>query len=227
MKGSFTYAGIHCAICSNVKSPRLNNFPPLIARDIYNYYCEDGYRVIDPCAGFSGRLIGASVSKKKIEYTGIDPSEKTYYGLIKTKQFINNLNNNFKCNIVNGCAEDILENYRDNSFDFCFSSPPYFDTEYYADEKTQSHIKYNNYDEWLEKFLKKTMSEIFRVLKKDRFSLINIGKFGKYNISDDLIEISNKIGFELKETKYISFPTYEFIKSDKNNRLEPMVVLHK
>jgi len=227
INGVLTYAGIHCALCGNVKSPRLNNFPPLIARDIFNYYCKDGYRIIDPCSGFSGRLIGASVSKRNIEYTGIDPSTKTYYGLINTKQFIQQLKPEFKCNIIHGCAESELNNFTNESFDFCLSSPPYFDTEHYSNENTQSHIKYNSYDKWRNDFLNKILKEIFRILKNDRYTVINIGKFGKYNISEDIIKLSENIGFKIKEIKYISFPIYKFVDSEENERLEPAIVLYK
>ena len=42
-----------------------------------------------------------------------------------------------------------------NSLDFAFTSPPYFDTEKYSNEKTQSYLKYSNINTWKESFYEK------------------------------------------------------------------------
>jgi len=225
--GLLTYAGLHSAICSDVRSPRLNNFPPLIARDLYNYYCEDGFNVLDPCAGFGGRLIGASVSKRGISYIGIDPSEKTYYGLVETQKFIKGVKPEFNSKIMLGCAEDELKFLRDDSFDFCFTSPPYFDTEEYSHDSTQSSVKFDEYELWRDKFLYVLIKEVYRVLKGGRIFAVNIGKFGRHNISEDIINMSLKIGFSHVGTKYIRFPIYGFTSSEKDFREEPLMVFKK
>ena len=46
---------------------------------------------------------------------------------------------------------------RENTVDLCFTSPPYFDTEKYADEPTQSYIKYPSEKEWIDGFLTQTI----------------------------------------------------------------------
>jgi SAM-dependent methyltransferase len=227
IKKNITYAGIHSAVCSDVRSPRLNNFPPLIARDLYNYYCKDGDSIIDPCAGFGGRLIGASVCKRKVSYTGIDPSEKTYFGLVETQKFIKEVYSDFSSRLINGCAEEELIFLRDSSFNFCFTSPPYFDTEEYDFKDTQSYIRYNDYGLWKEGFLMPMMKNIFRVLKNNCYFLINIGEFGSYNISQDIEKLALNAGFTLEERKNIAFPIYGFTQTELNHRLEPLFVLKK
>jgi 16S rRNA G966 N2-methylase RsmD len=226
MGGLLTYSGVLAALCRLSQSKRVNNFSPLTARDIYNYYCKDGYRVLDPCAGFSGRLIGASISRSKLEYFGIEPNTKTFSGLIKTKEFIKKTNEDFKCNIINDCSETYLESVMPDSFDFCFTSPPYFDREEYSKEKTQSFIKYPEYELWLSGFLKKTMFEIYRVLKKSSCAVINIGSVEKYDIPSDLINISKEIGFNVEAVKNIAFKQYRFV-SNMDERLEPLIILKK
>jgi hypothetical protein len=225
--GTMTSAKLLSNICSDVRSPRLNNFSPSLARDIYNYYCREGWNVIDPCAGFSGRLLGASVSKRNISYTGIDSSLRTYRGLIETKNFLSIVNSSFKVNIENGCSEDLLEQYRDNYFNMCFTSPPYFDTEEYDISNTQSYIRFTNYDQWIERFLKKIINELYRILMNGGLCIINIGKFGKYDISKDMSQIAQETGFTLLEQKYISFPVYGFVDSVQKERLEPMLIFKK
>lgn len=224
---TLTYAGLHSAICSDVKSPRLNNFPPLIARDLYNYYCLDNYKVLDFCSGFGGRLFGASVSKRNISYTGIEPAEKTYLGLVNSQIFIKNINPSFNSKILNGCAEDELTLFRDNSFDFCFTSPPYFDTEEYDYSNTQSFIKFNNYESWKENFLNVVIKETYRVLKNDRYFVINIGKFDRYDISLDIEYLATKNGFSLESKKQIAFPMYGFTNSQSEFRMEPLLIFKK
>ncbi len=226
-RGLLTYAGLHSIVCADIKSPRLNNFPPLIARDIYNYYCKDGDAVIDPCAGFGGRLTGASVCKRNVSYTGIDPSEKTYFGLVELQKFIKKQSPSFASKIINGCAEDEMEYIRDGSFDFCFTSPPYFDTEEYDYKNTQSFIRYNEYQSWVDGFLYPLINHAYRILKENSYFLINIGKYGKYAISEDIKSISSKVGFKIEEEKYIEIPRYGFVKSEDMFRKEPLIVMKK
>ena len=227
LSGTLTYAGLHSAICSDVCSPRLNNFPPLIARDIYNYYCKDGDWILDPCAGFSGRLIGASICKRKPCYLGIEPSQKTYYGLVDTQKFLASVKPEFKSRILNGCAEEELSRLRDESFDFCFTSPPYFNTEEYDTSKTQSHIRFSTYDKWKDGFLEVIIGEVHRILNRGKVFAINIGQFGKYDISQDIEKLALQFGFVILERKYIRFPLYGFSQGDKTYRLEPLLILQK
>lgn len=223
--GILTFSGVHNAVTRGLRVKRVNNYSPLVARDIYNYYCEDGYKILDPCAGFSGRLIGASISKHNIEYTGLDPYLKTFYGLVETKKFINATRPEFKCNIINDCAETYFDGFSNGVFDFCFTSPPYFNLEEYSSDSSQSCVKYPEYDMWLELFLKKMMTGIYRVLKADCYVIMSIGKCGDYDIPSDLINISNQIGFSVEKVKHISFIQYGFI--DGERRLEPLIILKK
>ena len=227
LSGTLTYAKLHSAVCSDPRSPRLNNFPPLIARDLYNYYCEDEYKVLDFCSGFGGRLVGASISKRKISYTGIEPSERTYKGLTDTQMLVRKFNPIFSSKILNGCAEDELQILRDSSFDFCFTSPPYFNKEEYDTENTQSFIRFDNYESWRDNFLKVVINETYRVLKSNRYFVINIGKSGKHCIPQDIRDIAINTGFSLEHNKNISFPTYGFSKSNKECRNEPLLIFRK
>jgi len=226
--GMLTLSGLHSAICSNVKSPRLNNFPPLVARDLYNYYCCDGDSALDPCAGFSGRLIGAAASKRKISYTGCEPSMKTYMGLVKTQQFLRTVDTFFCSRVLNGALEDELVMLRDESFDFSFTSPPYFDIEEYSLDENQSYIRYNSYDKWRDGFLTSMIENTYRLLKPNKYFLINIG-FNNYDIPSDVENIASSVGFSVECRKHILFPLYQFSRDGKSDRFrkEPLIVLRK
>lgn len=222
-----THSGVLSAISRNASSKRVNNFSPLVARDIYNYYCRDGFKILDFSAGFSGRLIGASVScRKNIEYLGIEPSNKTFSGLVNTKQFIDKLNIGFKSNISNDTAENFLPTIRDNSFDFCFTSPPYFNLEEYSNESSQSYVKFSSYDTWKEKFLSVVIQETYRILKDESYFVLNIGRCEDFNIPEDAIRIGKDVGFNVEQIKYILFKNYSFVEGDEY-RKEPLVIFRK
>jgi hypothetical protein len=159
----------------------VNEFQPYLARDIYKKYCKDGDKILNPCAGWGGRLIGlASCLFKDIEYVETDPSTKTYNGLIKLKDFLN-LGDNYKQ--YNLPFEDL--ELKENYFDFVFTSPPYFDTEQYADEETQSYKKNANYEIWRDNFLYIMIDKIVYSLKKGGKCILNVGD-KKYPISTDI-----------------------------------------
>ena len=58
--------------------------------------------------------------------------------------------------------------------DFIFTSPPYFAIEGYSDEETQAHIKFSNYDDWKEGFLRKTLETCVEWLKEGRWLCLNV-----------------------------------------------------
>ena len=87
------------------------------------------------------------------------------------------------------------------SLDLCFTSPPYFDTEKYSDEETQSYIKFPSNDEWVNGFLYKTIKNCYRGLKGNKYMLINIANTSKYKfIEEETIRISKELGFKQEKT---------------------------
>ena len=87
------------------------------------------------------------------------------------------------------------------SLDLCFTSPPYFDTEKYSDEPTQSYIKYPTKEEWINGFLYKTIENCYRGLKGNKYMLINIANTPKYKfIEEETIRISKELGFKQEKT---------------------------
>lgn len=143
----------------------VNEFPPYISRD----YCVgfSAKTVLDPCAGWGGRMIGvASVGGF---YHGFEPSTKTYNGLIELGNFLKLFKTGFDFIVENKPFEDaILE----KDYDLAITSPPYYDTERYSDEPTNSCNRYDSFDSWCSGFyipmIEKTISHV-----KD--FIINVG----------------------------------------------------
>ena len=149
----------------------VNEFRPYMARDIYKKYVKNGDKVLNPCAGWGGRLIGiASCLFSDIEYVETDPQTETYNGLVKLKEFLR-LGDNYKQ--YNLPFEDL--EVEKEYFDFVFTSPPYFDTEKYSDENTQSYKKYDSFDRWKNGFLKPMIDKILYCMKADGKCLLNVG----------------------------------------------------
>jgi DNA modification methylase len=107
------------------------------------------------------------------EYYGFEPYTKTYNGLNKLGDWIKERNERFNFKINNLPFEDaLLEN---ESFDFAFTSPPYYDTEKYGNEKTNSYNRYNSFSDWCDFFYLPMIEKTMKALKKDCSFVLNIG----------------------------------------------------
>lgn len=166
MRSMFAFVG--AGVCSN--------FRPATAKTIYELYGKDNCRVLDTSSGFGGRLLGFFTAKNTAEYVGIDPNTadscnkfiefmRMRFGLTK-KAYVNKI----------GSEDFTVDNYPqyENYFDISFTSPPYFDTEKYSTSDTQSYVKFNTYDAWVDGFYRNTIYNSCNALKLDGTFAINI-----------------------------------------------------
>jgi hypothetical protein len=192
-------AGMRKALSWVSGTHRVSNFRPTIAKWVYDNFSGDG-NVLDFSSGYGGRLFGALCSEKVKSYTGTDPCTTTYNQLLKMNQRII-----VRKEVIlhNKPFEDLeLEN---NIYDLSFSSPPYFNTEEYSYEDTQSFIRYNTKEDWRENFLKPLILKNWNVLKNDGNFLINIADVKTYNtLEEDTVKIAQEIGFKLIKTYKMS-----------------------
>lgn len=201
----------------------VSNFRPTAAASIYDTFAKKGV-VWDMSGGWGGRLLGAIASGVNT-YVCTEPSKLTYDGLL-----------NLSCDFGGKTCTEIVccgsEEYkpRKECIDLCFTSPPYFDLEKYSDEPSQSYIKFNTKETWIEEFLRPTFENCYYGLKSDGHMLINIADVnGKHNINleNETIKVAESIGFKLikklklslsnpnlyiKEDKYKYEPLYLFVK---------------
>ncbi len=179
------------------------NYSPMRAKAIYEKFCPQNGIIYDFCAGFGGRMLGALSSSKNFIYICTDPNSETYENLLKEGAYIEEVTkrkNSFK--VYNECAEDLeLEK---ESVDFIFSCPPFFDLEKYGNEETQSYIKYPNYEEWLECFVRPSIQKSVKALKKNGIYCVDVENFqnkGKeYLLPLDWIQIAEEEGLTLQKT---------------------------
>ena len=202
------------------------NFPPLTAKFLYEKYTEhfkdqSTIRIWDPSAGWGGRILGAMSVRddRNIHYIGTDPNtdhtielsdgtqstkyedlakffnEKTYRG-----QGLFPHQNTYE---IHQCGSEVFE-CEEESIDMVFTSPPYFAKEAYSEDEEQSYKKFDQYEAWVEGFLRPTLTNAYRYLKSDRYLLWNIAdaKFGNemLPLETDSINICTELGFEYVTT---------------------------
>lgn len=164
----------------------VNEFPPHIARDLYLYY--NASTILDPCAGWGGRMIGAASIGSF--YHGFEPATKTYNGLLSLGEFLKKFKTGFDFKIENLPFEDAIIK---DKYDLALTSPPYYNTELYSTEETNSCNRYTTYEDWCNGFY---LPMINKTLKNTKNFIINIGT-RKYDLKNILMD--NNI--ELKEIK--------------------------
>lgn len=103
-------------------------FDPALCELMYQWFCPKKGSVLDPFAGGSVRGIVANYLGFK--YTGVDLSRKQIEA--NRKQGIEILKKNNQPIWLEGDSEIVLRKKFQQSFDFIFSCPPYFDLEIYS-----------------------------------------------------------------------------------------------
>ena len=179
----------------------VNEFPPMVARTIYQRYCKDSFDILDPCAGWGGRMIGCA-SLPNTTYTAFEPSTKTWEGLNKLGEWLKLMQPNFKYQVYHLPYEDKPD--LEKKFDMALTSPPYYDTEHYSDEPTNSLNRYSTFEDWVEHFYKPLILTTVDLLKDEGVFVINVGS-RKYPLEKTLYEIcENNNLYCTRITDYLS-----------------------
>lgn len=188
------------------------------ALSIYKNNCQENDTVYDPSFGFGGRMFAASICN--LNYIGTDPNTKTYHNALKFKNDILKLNTKNKIELYNECSENLV--LKNDSIDFIFTSIPYFDTEVYCKEETQSYIKYPLIDSWIKNYLEKTLINCRNAIKNNKFIAINVNE----NILQNLLKCAQNINLKFVKQESLISSTIHFNKSN-NIKNEFLVYFQK
>jgi len=197
---------------------KVTMYRPLMAKKVVAYLAEKDklkeVRVLDVCAGWGGRMIGAKSVEGggdkgggdelppqtprgggglKVHYTGIDPCEKTYAALraIRDELGLHNVT------LIHQPAEVALQQPL-GTYDIALTSPPYYNLELYSDEPTQSVATKDGYQAWVDAFLKPVIAGVIRLgVKYSCWSVKNFKTDKKYDLLDDVIRIHGEHGWRL------------------------------
>ena len=193
----------------------VSNFRPTVAKYIYNQFGNNG-TVWDMSAGWGGRLLGFLASDCS-KYIGTEPSVKSFNGLCELKKTYKYINKDVELYLSG--SEKFLQ--KPNSVDLCFTSPPYFDTEQYSQEETQSFMAYPTKELWVKEFLRKTMVNCRIALKEDGYMIINISDTNNCNwLSEETIKMAKLEGFVLIDTYYLILSSI----AGNGKKMEPIFI---
>lgn len=164
----------------------------------------DGCRMLDTSAGHGHRLIGAITCPLITYMAATDPNKKmqdAYQRIMKgdgtswnyRTQFVSYRPSNEpaqdavegqvdknevsrKYIVWDGRAEDPNNQvYKvDKLFNLVFSSPPFFNTEAYGDDKNQATHSYETFEKWVSGFLEPMLNNSWSVLEKGGYLALNL-----------------------------------------------------
>lgn len=178
----------------------VSNFRPTAAWAIYETYCPEHATVYDPSMGWGGRLLGAVGCLKVAKYVGCDPSTKTFEGLRQMRADLKRMvpNRDLQIKMLMLGSEDFRP--EPGSVDLVFTSPPYWGNsgiiENYAEEATQSHIRFPAREGWLEGFMGQTIRNCHAALKPGGRLILNVSD----DLAEDVTHQAVKNGFVYVET---------------------------
>lgn len=185
------------------KTGGLSVFPYDLVRRVVLFYTDEGDTVLDPCAGHNSRMQAVWLLKRS--YIGYDVCHRF---MEFNRQVVKKLSGEsggiqplYKpkgtITLHEQSSEDMVEG--DSTVDLVFTSPPYWDLEYYDDHPDQLGRRHS-YKEFLEG-LGRIASESYRVLRAGKFCVFNINDFrkdGKYFIYHaDIVPYFERQGFTL------------------------------
>ena len=190
----------------------VSNFRPTAAAALYDVFVDkdsplegtEAGTVWDPSMGYGGRLLGAIAAG--VNYIGTDPCIPTYKGLEQIRDTYGHKHKSYTL------LRQGSETYdpQPESLDFVFTSPPYFGWEAYGDEPEQSSIKFNTSDLWKEKFLKQTIANAYKGLKKGKHLALNVANTKQYKtFEEDTVQLALDVGFEHTDTWWLSLSTQQ------------------
>lgn len=188
------------------KGGGVSRFPANVCKRLILFYSEPGETIYDPCAGHNSRMqmvweagrnyIGYDISENYIELNRqvaatiqgeADKSQLWFEGMMPDASIELYCRDNCSCHLA------------DNSIDFTFTSPPYWDLEFYGDEPEQLGWG-KTYEQFL-KGMRAMIAEQKRVLKPGRFCVLNVNDFRKegrfYPYHADVIGLGESVGFAL------------------------------
>jgi len=176
---------------------KVTMYRPLMARNIVSYFKAKS--VLDVCAGWGGRMLGAKSLGQEILYTGIEPCEKTFTSLCTICNELDLQN----IVLVNEKAEDFLDTLPDSvTFDIALTSPPYFNLEVYSNESTQSISGGKDYPTWLKVFLEPLIAKVLKRVTYSCWSVKNFKTDKKYDLFTDVVRIHEEYGWKLLDVVF-------------------------
>ena len=186
----FTDGTFRAAVSLTRGAMAASNFRPAFALSVLRKYGAESTTMLDCSTGFGGRLVGFLASHLHT-YVGIDPSTKTDAA---NRVLIDELCPPSKrAGLICAPAEDVDVSQLPQC-DVAFTSPPYFVKERYADEPTQSFVRYPTIDAWRDGFLAPLLRLQHAALVEGAANVINIADVTVGKTTHPLVEMTCELG---------------------------------
>ena len=150
------------------------DFPAALARDLIDEFTPPGGAVLDPCHGWGGRLLGFMLSRKAARYVGFDVDERTSAGVSEMYHDLLPFAMASKEAVLELCPFEDSQ-LDDNSFDFAFTSPPYFDVEKYGGELSSWRRYKGGFNAWVDGFYRPLIEKTTKALKPGGTFALQVG----------------------------------------------------
>lgn len=189
-------------------------FKPTVAKALYEKH--NAVNVLDTSCGWGDRLAGFYATANTKLYIGCDPNPDTFemykkqclfyekvLGSSSDETILTETEDYFECvgiktvKIWRKPSEDVDWKLYKNLFDFYFTSPPYFETEKYAENSDkvneQSWNRYDTFEKWKYDFFFEVTKKVWNTIKDNGFMMINIiepRSVGnkRLNLCDDMVD---------------------------------------
>ena len=186
-------------------------FPPFHAKFLADTFLpkEGDCLVVDPCAGWGGRLLGTLCVNRTatVRYFGIDPETRNkaaYENLLRRVQVYlkAEVKGPREADFSYRPFEDWITSPKANAMkgkvDLIMTSPPYFSAEHYnTTNARQSTNRYKTYEEWREKFYRALVHGAHDLLKPGGVAVFNIANVASAELLEkDARILAREAGFE-------------------------------
>lgn len=202
-------------------------FRPGFALSLYRRFAPPNAVVLDTSTGFGGRLLAFFASACST-YIGVDPEPRTCAG---NRAMVDDLCPADKSvEIIELPVEDVDADTLVERCDFAFTSPPYFGKEQYANDDTQSWVRYQRPADWREGFLVPMLKLQSRALKVGAMNVVNIADVTIKNEVIPLeawtVESAQALGFEHLRTERFPLPRVPG-RGEASVKYEPVLIFRK
>ena len=210
----------------------VSNFRPSAAASLYDRYMpERGGVTWDMSGGYGGRLLGAIASPRVRKYIGTDPASLTFDGLTAIAAELPAMAEQLGSEPTEVELHKIgSENFVPDrgSIQLAFTSPPYYNSEQYSSEPTQSFMKFKTREAWLNGFLGATLSNAHVALAASGVLAVNIADVASYpNLTEDFLWLALQCGFRHIETLRLALAAMPGTRKGSPFKFEPVFVFDK
>ena len=183
-----------------------------------------GGRILDPCHGWGGRLVGALLADVE-SYTGVDPSDEASAGVHKIAEAYHEYSPDTEVKLLKMPFEDTA--LEAGAYDIAITSPPYFDVELYHGEQ-QSYVRYPKYDLWRDGFYRQLIAKVYDYLRDGGTFVLQVGS-QSYPLLEDGKKIAAEVGFRLIEVRPLGGMTSSALhgNTDEDEENEKIIILRK